>query len=83
MSRGEEQKFRQIGEEKSCPVTKAGNTKIEEVNSAISFKESVLGEKARAAADMLRRMGDPYKETEDLVDSVVALKNSVVTGRVC
>ena len=73
MSRGEEQELGQIGEEKSCPVT----------NSAISVKESVLGEKARAAADMLRRMGDPYKETEDLVDSVVALKNSVVTGRVC
>ena len=49
----------------------------------MSVKESVLGAKTRAAADMLRRMGDPYKEILDLVDSVVALKNSVVTGRVC
>ena len=47
----EEQELRQIGEEKSCPVTKAGNTKIEEVNSAISVKESVLNEKARAVEE--------------------------------
>ena len=29
---------------------------------------------------MLSRMGDPCKETEDLIDSVAALKNTLETG---
>ena len=66
MSRGEEQELGQIGDEKSCPVT----------NSAISVKESVLGEKARAVEENWEIL----IKTEDLVDSVVALKNNVVTG---
>ena len=55
---GMEQELRQFEEEKRGRVTEAGNNKIEEVDSEISVKESGLGGKARAADDMLTRMGD-------------------------
>eukprot|EP00092_Neocalanus_flemingeri_P011686 GFUD01012596.1.p1 GENE.GFUD01012596.1~~GFUD01012596.1.p1 ORF type:complete len:2173 (+),score=594.82 GFUD01012596.1:2-6520(+) len=78
LSRGEV--LRQLGKGAKNSVTEAGDCKTEEVNSATFVKESVLSSKARAAADMIVKMGDPRQETDDLIDSLAALKNSVVTG---
>ena len=50
------------------------------VDSATNEKESGVKVKAKAAADMLLKMGDPHKVTDDLIETIVALKNSVVTG---
>ena len=76
LSRGEV--LRHLGEKKSSYVTEACDT--EEVDIATFMKESVLGAKARAAADMMGSMGDPHKETDILIATLAALTNSVVTG---
>ena len=79
LSRGEV--LSQLGE-KRCFLFETGNTKIEEqeVDSTTFVKDSVLDAKARASADMLVRLGDPCKSTGDLINTLAALKNSVVTG---
>ena len=76
LSRGEV--LRHLGEKKSSYVTEACDT--EEVDIATFMKESVLGAKARAAADMMGSMGDPHKETDILIATFAALTNIVVSG---
>ena len=77
LSRGEV--LRQLGERNRSSVTETGDGKTEEIDSATFVKETNLGCKAGAAADLVLKMGDPNQETDDLIDNLSALKNSVVT----
>jgi len=78
LSRGEV--LRQLGERVRSSFVDTGDVKPGEIDSATFVKESVLGAKARAAADLMGKMGDPANGTDDLIDNLAALKNVVVTG---
>merc|ERR1719318_2474726 len=54
LSRGEV--LRQLGERKKSSVTETGDGKNEEIDSATFVKETVLGSKAKAAADLVLKM---------------------------
>ena len=78
LSRGEI--LRQLGERNRSLVDETGDGKSEEIDSSIFGKETVLGSKTRAAADLVLKMVDSNRETDVLIDNFAALKNSVVTG---
>ena len=54
-------------------------SKNETVDTVTFMKESVPGAKAKAAADILGKMGDPHVDTNDIFDIIASLQNSVVT----
>ena len=78
LTRGE--LLRQLGERNNSTGTEAEATVINsQVDDSASFvKESVLGTKAKTAANLLVRMGDPKQDTDDLIDNLAALKNVIV-----
>ena len=78
LSRGEV--LKQLGERNRNSFADAGDGKADEIDSATFVKESVLGAKARAAADLMEEMGDPAIGTDDVIDNLVALKNVVAAG---
>ena len=72
--------LRQLGERNRNSFADTGDGKSREIDSATFVKESVLGAKARAAADLIGKMGDPANGIDDLIDNFAAIKNVVVTG---
>ena len=52
----------------------------DKIDTATFLKDTVLGSKTRAAADLVLKLGDPNQETDVLIDNLDALRNSVLTG---